>query len=750
MAQIGETELDLGALSRALWRRAWLLILLAVLAAVGTWYALGFVEPLYTADTSILIEERESPLTRPRDEGAASSETFDESAIQSQVELLRSREIAEAVIDKLDLTSRPEFDPARRPSIVRSLLVMLGLSENPADADIRQRVMEGYFERISVYPLQRSRVIGVEFSASDPTMAADVANAIAEAFVDLQQDAKRESAVAATAWLEQEIERLRTRVAEAEQAVAEYRESHQLFDVERGGGVAAGSLSTQQLSDLSAELIRARAARAEAEARAEQVQSLLDDGVALESSEQVLSSQLVQRLRERQGALRAQIAELSTTLLPTHPRIRSLEGQVANLELQIRQEAEKVLASLNTAARVAAAREQSLVDSLNEAKGVVSRSNEEAIELRALEREATAQRDLLESFLGRYREAIARTDANYLPADARVISRAVAPREPSFPKKAMMSVAAAVAMLLIATALLLLREFVSGRAFRMIGYAMPPATAAAPDRLPVPVPYAPMTVEAEKAAPPSGPADAETTDDRGDDEDAEPSAPLASDAEAPRVAEASDEIAPEEQRATQAVIDSEDDDRPGTVEIADLLANPGVRLALFAGADGDEGAGDIAYSTAVLAAEKKLRCILIDIGSVASEALGNERPGLGDLLAGDAAFGEVIRRDDESGVHVIPKGSAEKDPPIQRIQLVIGALTHTYDKVIVVAEKLDDWPHEHVHPDLAAIVCGPDTTELFRTELYESALARGAHNALIVRFTGEPDGANGEKESAAA
>ena len=147
---------------------------------------------------------------------------------------------------------------------------------------IRQRVMEGYFERLSVYPLQRSRVIGVEFSASDPKVAADVANAIAEAFVDLQQDAKRQSAVAATAWLEQEIERLRARVAESEQAVADYRESHDLFDLERSGGVDAGSLSSQQLGDLNAELIRARAARAEAEARAEQVQSLLDTGIALE------------------------------------------------------------------------------------------------------------------------------------------------------------------------------------------------------------------------------------------------------------------------------------------------------------------------------------------------------------------------------------------------------------------------------------------------------------------------------------
>src|SRR3712207_8021712 len=111
MAQLGETELDAGVLARALWRRAWLVILLTALAAAGTYYGLGFVEPLYTADTSILIEARESPLTRPREQAGEPATEYDESAIQSQVQVLRSREIANAVIDRLDLTRRREFDP---------------------------------------------------------------------------------------------------------------------------------------------------------------------------------------------------------------------------------------------------------------------------------------------------------------------------------------------------------------------------------------------------------------------------------------------------------------------------------------------------------------------------------------------------------------------------------------------------------------------------------------------------------------
>ena len=252
MAQIGETELDLRALSRALWRRAWLFAILAVVAAVGTYVGLGFVNPLYTADTSILIEERESPLTRPRDQAADATPTFDESAIQSQVEVLKSREIADAVIDKLNLTSRPEFDPARKPSVIRSLLVAFGLGSNPTDSTIRQRVMDSYFERLSVFPLQKSRVIGVEFSAPNPELAAEVANAVAEAFVKLQQDAKRESAVAATDWLQQEIERLRGRVADAEQAVADYRTNHGLFDVDQNDAPVAPTAAAATTFDPAA------------------------------------------------------------------------------------------------------------------------------------------------------------------------------------------------------------------------------------------------------------------------------------------------------------------------------------------------------------------------------------------------------------------------------------------------------------------------------------------------------------------
>jgi uncharacterized protein involved in exopolysaccharide biosynthesis len=698
-----------------------------LVAAAATYAALDSVRPLYRADTTILIEERESPLTRPRDDMGGASADFDESAIQSQVEVLRSRQIAEVVIDRLDLVRRPEFDPKTGPSPIDRLRVLLGREPRRVAGSPAQRVMQKYYERLSVYPLEKSRVIGVEVEAPDPALAAEIANAIAEAFVDLQQEDKRGSAMAATAWLEQEIERLRDRVAEAEQAVADYRTGADLYSSD-----GVGNLSTQQLGDLNAELARARAARLEAEARANLVQSLLAEGGSLEASPEVLDSALIQRLRERQVALQAEIADLSTTFLPGHPRIQALRGQLANLEPQIRQEARRVLASLNTAARVAAAREESLMDSLDLAKSAVALSNEQEIQLRALEREAAAQRDLLESFLARYREALARTDANYLPADARIISRAVAPLEPSYPKKAMMALAAGLAALLITAALLLLREFTSGRAFRIVDYGLPAQAA--------PLAITDQVVVRSAESTPRRHVETVVTARQSLD-------PVSSRS---GIARRAREVLEHERAAAglaATLTAMGKTEPPGAVELAAVIASPAVRVALFAGADGGEGAGDVAHAAARAAARENHKLVLVDLGGTPSEALGGrDLPGLGDLLSGDAAFGEVIRRDEATRVHTIPLGRMAPSLPLQRLQLVIGALTRTYDKVIVVADAFRDWPDEQVKPDVAAIVCGPEAVEASRSRLYNDALAGGGDARVAACYGGGSAVAGGEGE----
>ena len=132
--------------------------------------------------------------------------------------------------------------------------------------------------------------------------------------------------------------------------------------------------------------------------------------------------------------INTEIADLSTTLLENHPRIRSLRSQLADLDRQIREEGRKVLQALEREGASAQRREQELTAELNQLKAASAESSEREVELRALEREATAQRELLESYLTRHREASSRFERNYLPVDARVFARAMPPAEPYFPK----------------------------------------------------------------------------------------------------------------------------------------------------------------------------------------------------------------------------------------------------------------------------------------------------------------------------
>ena len=148
----------------------------------------------------------------------------------------------------------------------------------------------------------------------------------------------------------------------------------------------------------------------------------------------MLKSDLITRLIEQRVKVQRQLAELSATLLPSHPRIKQLASELADVREQIRDEAAKIVKGLENEAQVAAAREASLRGSLNDVKTAGLRLSEAEIKLRALEREAKAQRDLLESYLARYRDASARHDMGSVPAQATIVSRAHASLLPVLPE----------------------------------------------------------------------------------------------------------------------------------------------------------------------------------------------------------------------------------------------------------------------------------------------------------------------------
>jgi uncharacterized protein involved in exopolysaccharide biosynthesis/Mrp family chromosome partitioning ATPase len=509
-------DVDVAALGRALWRAKQWVIGLAIAAGLITFVGLSMVRPLYTSESRILIENDISPFTRAAsDQGRDQEQVLDEQAVESQVQVLTSRDLALDVTKSLDLANNPEFAKDAGISLFKRLLNSIGLGRGSAESE-QEKAADAFVEHLSVYALNKSSVIAVDYTSGDTELAAEAANKLADAYIDWQRSAKIAQTKDATTWLSAQIEELRKKVAESESAVEQFRTSNGLYE-----GSNNVTLNAQQLSELNSQLILSKAQKSEAEARARGIKKMLDANGDIDATPEVLKSELIGRLIEQRVQVQRQLAELSATLLPSHPRIKQLNSELADVRTQIRDEATKIVKGLENESEVASARESSLRSSLNDAKSQSSGQGDAEIKLRALDREAKANRDLLESYLARYRDASARHDMGAVPANATIVSRAHASTTPSFPKRGQVTVLVMAATALLSLAYVLARE--------LIGSTAGGGVVAAPARRPML-----RARKAPEAEPVHASAESRMTAEPQRRTASEAATPLASEAQGPR------------------------------------------------------------------------------------------------------------------------------------------------------------------------------------------------------------------------
>lgn len=676
--------------------RRWPRILSAALVVTAIAFAFAWLAtPKYWGETRILLEApvlTQSDPTSVDPASAANLPALDEEGLASQVQVVSSTEVLKKVAQKLDLASRDAFNDRAEPGPVGRLLVLAGLKTDPGDIPAEERVLQAMRDRLEVRRVEKSRVIVVGFSSQDPKLAAAVPNAIAETYVAVQKDAKLGSNSDAANWPAPEIKELTKRVKDAEGKVADYKARSGLFSADDNSALIA-----QQLSQVAAELSRVRADRAAAEAKALSVKAALANGGSLDALPDVLSSGFIQRLREQRARLKADIDQLSTTLLPNHPRIKALNSQLAGLDRQIRAEAEKILAGLDTEAGAARLREQQLVAELDKAKAESSRAARQEVELRALQREAAAERDILQSYLARYRETSSWQGRGYLPADARIFSRAAVPATPYFPKRVPIVVGAFVASLLLVVVITLLRDLVTGRAMRLAhGTGFGPV---------------------EEVAMPNGSS-------RRDDPAfaSDPGEPASAQREPVRVAGL------------------------GEVSIeraAEKLIVGGASRAIFVSPEGDEAAA-ASVMVAREVADAGLRVLLLDLtpsGAASTPMLeSNSYPGVTNLLGAEAQFTDVIHVDLYSDCHVMPIGTADPERAmraVDRLPIILNSLTTAYDVVVVECGPAEAESIRRLVADGAEVlvsVIGSDDANVAETA---AALeASGYANLMLVTPTG--------------
>lgn len=435
-------DFDLLAIVRTLRKRAGVIIGITVVLTALIAAGVSQLTPLYTSESLVMLDSQKMQVVDV--EAVMSGLSADSATVDSEVEILRSRKLAHRVVDQLNLMEDPEFNSAlREPSPLRfvspSYLIGLAVeaispaagegeevSETAAAERQKEAVVDAVIARTEVARRGATFIIGIAFTSESAEKAAAISNALADAYVLEQLEAKFEASRKANEWLSTRLAELRTQVTDAERAVALFRSEKGL---EESSGV---TVTEQQLSELNAQLILARASLAEAEAKYNRARQLRAQGGSVESVADVLASSTISSLRQKQAELAREQANLSAKYGPRHPAIVNIEAQQGDIARQISAEVGRIIESLRNNVSVAQTRVAALRDNLNQVKGETGEDNQDLVQLRELEREAASTRAVYETFLNRFKETTGQQDLQ--TPDTRIISEAVVSRNPSFPR----------------------------------------------------------------------------------------------------------------------------------------------------------------------------------------------------------------------------------------------------------------------------------------------------------------------------
>ncbi len=661
--------------------RRWRWIAGATLAAlIGSAVFAIAVPPRYAGVASVILDaprRAHAGLDRAPGELAAPGEATEPAA---ESESLATPDLARAAVLRLGLAGTGEFGGAGAP-----------------DRD----TVEAFLSRLTIAPSQGSRGLAITFVAPDPELAARGANTVADLVVQSRNEARARSARAVETWLDRKIADWKGKVADADAKVEAMRA--QSVPPSGGEGTAPAGDS---LADLNAKLSEARAAEAAAMARAELLRRF-EREAPIPDAAQAGADPALRRLIDQRAALKAEIADASRTLLPLHPRMKDLAAQLASVDGEIRDAADKAARASEGEAHRAGAEADALAGKLDDETKAAAAASAAASAadgpLHAIEAEAQTARDELQAYQQMAREDEARAASESGDGDARILVRAEPPRAPVFPRVWPIVLGA------------------TGAGFVLSALAAAAAALAARGRRLEPPPAR------------GGPAM---------DDEAAPAMPTAGEPELQALAD----VAASPAAAPAGALDS----AAGLVAALRRLRPEGGLVVLVAG-DRTGQALAIALETARrLAADRPTA--FVDLGETQdwlADILYREEPdapampGLAELIGGRAGFAEVIRRDLSSRLDVVLPGRGGAGANVSD---VLTAFAAAYAAVVLHASNWrGDWARAAAAFADAAVVVAPAARAGAALEAAEAALGDACPTVLAyavraVRKAPEPVG----------
>lgn len=747
-----DDDIDVVGLFGALLKRWWIIFLITIITMIGLFLLLSSIDPRYESNARIIIENKNNSFNRTLADtgGQQSTDRFDEQAIRSQVEIISSDRIALEIIAQLNLDSRNEFFEQGLFDKIADFFDSKGANKNDAPINSGQEltsrqseVLKEFKKRLTVYPIEKSRAIVIEYWSTDPKLAQTVPNRIAQQYVKIQEDKKKTLTREAKVWLDPVVNEYRQKLEEAESEVAAFRSNQDIIQ----SGTTDQSLATQQLSEISTELSRLRTERSSAQAKVASIRAAIKSGASLDAIPEVIDSNLIQRLREREADIRAQISDLSTTLLPTHPRLRALNSQVDDFEIQIRSAANNIMKSLENNVNLTRESEADLLKEIDRLKQEVARVNKQEVRLDALVRKADSYRELLSEYEKRNLEALSRS--NFTPIDAEVYPSQAIPADPYFPKVVPFTIAGTVAAFVLSVLGVLAVTLISG--INAGRNAKSDGVAEIVSEEPV-IEVVSNEIEAEGYV----------GEPRKNSPFAQLEKIIAGQSNKLGIRnniipkKADDEASKADVPEPSLANNSEDKPSKEANSIAVRYASSvfqdiGEGRIIVTSPGGERGSKTTWILARQLAASNDNGVVVIDLsgdGATAKAMLGgNDLPGIFNLISGAVSATNIIYRDQKSGAHIVPAGTlfeGQPGPDPQTLSDVIDAIAMSYDFCIVDCGDADIEEIEVVATDDSIIIISGINARLKQCKQLEDDLKQDGFTDILHII---PDQEDVEKES---
>ena len=467
VAPIGEPHLlDYG---RIIYRRRHLALTAFVVVVLATAVYTFTATPIYEGRVQLLIEA-DTPkvvnFTEVINEAQSRQDYY-----QTQYRLLQSRSLAKLTIDKLKLWHHEEFGGApevKGPGLLAG--VFAGVSgwfssaeaaeaaepPLPTETEEQQPVINTFLAKLNVAPIRNSRLVDVSYRSTDPKIAAQVANALADSYINQNLDYRFTSTKEATSFLSEQIAEQRKRVEESELALQKYREQNDAVALDDRQDIVV-----QKLADLNAAVTKAKTERLEKEAQYNQLRSIQNDPGAVDSFPAILSNTFIQQQKAELATLQRTFASMGEKLGERHPDMIKVRSQIELTQTRLQGEIGKEVQSVRNQYLAVQAQENGLMRALDQQKQEALGMNRKGIEYGVLQRDAESNRQIYDSLLKRANET--GVSGELKTSNIRIVDRADVPLSPVRPRRSLNMLLALFAGSLVGLGLVFFFDYLDNR-----------------------------------------------------------------------------------------------------------------------------------------------------------------------------------------------------------------------------------------------------------------------------------------------